>query len=323
MADGVTDTTAHDTDDYLDDADERPGRISGWWLLPIGGLLWWAAGFLPWLLHEIYQAVGLEPASLEEIDGFTPLPLAAPDAVAVLVTTSVIGGALAGGSTRLARYRASGAVAAVVGTALTAAGVGAVAWWQVLSAEGADDAKANALLAVTAGGTLLGLFLGLLAALAPAPLRALALALPVVLADGWVWGLVPGHSAVPQGTWWIFAIVLGIALGLGVDRNPLQMLGWLPAAGLVWVLQAAGPVLDAVGGYFAPGAAPLAVPAVLDAAWGPLVETTLSTDGHHLEGWVVGLLIGVAVAGLRLTWFSRDEDDDEAFDALRGEFAGP
>lgn len=317
MADGVTDTA----DDFTDDAEEHPGRISGWWLLPISGLLWWVAGFLPWLLHELYQAVGLEPDSLEEIDGFTPLPLAAPDAVAVLVTLSVIGGALAGGSTRLARYRASGAVAAVFGTLFALAGVGAVAWWQVYSAEGADDAKANALLAVTAGGTLLGLLLGLLAALAPAPLRAAAFALPVVLADGWVWGLLPGNSAVPQGTWWIFAIVLGIALGLGVDRNPLQMLGWLPAAGLVWVLQAARPVFDAVGGYFVPGAAPLSVPAVLDAAWRPLRETTFSVEGHDLGGWVVGLLIGVAVAGLRLTWAARNEEDDDAFDALRGEFA--
>ena len=33
-----------------------------------------------------------------------------------------------------------------------------------------------------------------------------ALALPVVLLDGWLWGLVPGHLVSPTGTWWIFAV---------------------------------------------------------------------------------------------------------------------
>lgn len=310
---------AHGVTDLADELDDFPGRISGWWLLPISAVLWWGVGFLPWILHEVYQALGLRSASLEEIDGFTLLPLAAPEAVASLVTMSVIGGVLAGASTRLARHRGGGGVAAVTGTLLAVVGVGAVGWWQVYTADGADDAKANALLAVAGGGTLLGLVLGLLAASAPAPLRAAAFALPVVLADGWVWGLVPGHPAVPQGTWWIFAVALGIALGLGVDRNPLQMLGWLPAAGLVWVLQAVIPVFEAVSGYFAPGAAPLSIPVVVEAAWGPLRETTLSSQGHDLGGWVVGLLLGVAVAGLRLTRGVRDEADAEQVDTLRGE----
>ncbi|GAB3158270.1 hypothetical protein GCM10027059_02680 [Myceligenerans halotolerans] len=310
MSNGATDTvTATLTSNDL------PARVSGWWILPISAVLWWAVGFLPWILHEVSQALGIQSASLEEIDAFTPIPLAAEDAVASLVTMSVIGGVLAGASARLARHRGGGAVAAVCGTLLALAAAGGGAWWQVNAADGADEAKADALLAIAVCGTVLGLVLGLLAALAPAPVRAAAFALPVVLADGWLWGLLPGHSAVPQGTWWIFAVALGIALGLGVDRNPLQMLGWLPAAGLVWVLQAAGPVLDAVSGYFVPGAAPLSIPVVLDAAWDPLHRTTFSADGHDLGGWVVGLLLGVAVAGLRLTRGA--DDDEEDFDELR------
>ncbi|WP_460756416.1 hypothetical protein [Myceligenerans cantabricum] len=312
MSNGVTDTETKTTE-----AIDVPARISGWWMLLMSAVVWWVIGFLPWILHEIYQALGFQPTTLEEIDGFTPLPLAAEDAVASLVTMSVIGGVLAGACARLARHRGGGAAAAVLGTLLALVAAGGVSWWQIGSADGADDAKANALLAVAVGGTVLGLVLGLLAGLAPAPLRAAAFALPVVLADGWLWGLLPGQAAVPQGTWWIFAVVLGVALGLGVDRNPLQMLGWLPAAGLVWVLQAAGPVFDAVGGYFAPGAAPLSIPVVLGAAWEPLLGTTLSSDGHDLGGWVVGLLLGVAVAGLRLTRGAPDEEDDEEYDELR------
>ncbi|WP_123816140.1 hypothetical protein [Myceligenerans xiligouense] len=311
MSNGATDTVTETLT-----ATDLSGRVSGWWILPISAVLWWAVGFLPWILHEIFQVLGVEPSSLEEIDAFTPIPVAAEDAVASLVTMSVIGGVLAGAGARLARHRGGGAVAAVCGTAFALAAAGAGAWWQVNAAAGADDAKADALLAVAVVGTLLGLVLGLLAALAPAPVRAAAFALPVVLADGWLWGLLPGHSAVPQGTWWIFAVALGIALGLGVDRNPLQMLGWLPAAGLVWVLQAAGPVLEAVSGYFAPGAPPLSIPVVLDAAWEPLRRTTFSADEHDLGGWVVGLLLGVAVAGLRLTR-GIEEDDEEEFDELR------
>ncbi|MBO0609818.1 hypothetical protein [Myceligenerans salitolerans] len=311
MANGATDTVTEAITPT-----ELPVRVSGWWILPISAIVWWAVGFLPWIVHEISQALGVQSASAEEIDAFTPIPLAAEDAVASLVTMSVIGGVLAGASARLARRRGGGAVAAVCGTSLALAAAGAGAWWQVNAADGADDAKADALLAIAVGGTVLGLVLGLLAALAPAPVRAAALALPVVLADGWLWGLLPGVAPAPQGTWWVFAVALGIALGLGVDRNPLQMLGWLPAAALVWVLQAVGPVLDAVSGYFAPGAAPLSIPAVLDAAWEPLRGTTFSTDQHDLGGWVVGLLLGVAVAGLRLTR-GMDDGDEEEFDELR------
>lgn len=294
-----------------------PVRVSGWWMLPLSAVLWWCIGFLPWIVHEVAQWLGLQPASLEEVAAFTPIPLAAERAAASLVTMSVIGGVLGGASARLARHRAGGAVAAVCGTLLALLVAGGSAWWQVsVVADGADDAKANALLAIAVGGTLLGLALGLLAALAPAPVRAAAFALPVVLADGWLWGMLPGYAAVPQGTWWIFAVALGIALGLGVDRNPRQMLGWLPAAALVWVLQAAGPVLDAVGGYFAPGAAPLSVPVVLGAAWEPLRVTTFSTDAHGLGGWVVGLLLGVAVAGLRLTRGADDGGDGAEADGV-------
>lgn len=311
MSNGATDTVT----ETLPSTD-LPARVSGWWILPISAAAWWVLGFLPWILHEVFQAVGVESAALQEIDGFTPVPLAAEDAMASLITMSVIGGVLAGASARLAEHRGGGAVAAVLGTTLALAAAGGAAWWQVTNSDGADDAKADALLAIAVAGTLLGLLLGLLAALAPAPVRAAAFALPVVLADGWLWGLLPGHAAVPQGTWWIFAVALGIALGLGVDRNPLQMLGWLPAAGLVWVLQAVGPVLDAVSGYFAPGAAPLSIPVILDAAWIPLRETTFSADAHDLGGWVVGLLLGVAVAGLRLTRAAEDEEEDE-YDELR------
>jgi hypothetical protein len=310
MSNGATDTTETLTSNDL------PARVSGWWMLPVGAVAWWGIGFLPWILHQAYQALGVQPVSREEIGAFTPIPLAAADAVASLVTMSVIGGVLAGASARLARHRGGGAVAAVFGTSFALAAAGGGAWWQVNAAEGADGAKADALLAIAVGGTVLGLVLGLLAALAPAPLRAAAFALPVVLADGWLWGLLPGYPAVPQGTWWIFAVALGIALGLGVDRNPLQMLGWLPAAGLVWVLQAVRPVFDAVSGYFAPGAAPLSIPVVLDAAWPPLRDTTLSPDVHDLGGWVVGLLLGVAVAGVRLSRRADDEDDEE-YDELR------
>ncbi|MBL0886716.1 hypothetical protein [Myceligenerans indicum] len=311
MSNGATDTVTETLT-----SNDLPARVSGWWILPISAVAWWAIGFLPWILHEIARAVGLRPASLEEINAFTPIPLAAEDVVASLVTMSVIGGVLAGASARLARHRGGGAVAAVCGTLLALAVAGGAAWLQVNAAAGADDAKADALLAIAVGGTLVGLVLGLLVALAPAPVRAAAFALPVVLADGWMWGLLPGHTAVPQGTWWVFAVVLGVALGLGVDRNPLQMLGWLPAAGLVWVLQASAAVLDAVSGYFEPGAAPLSIPVVLDAAVEPLRATTFSADGHDLGGWVVGLLLGVAVAGLRLTRGAEEEDEDE-FDELR------
>lgn len=274
---------------------DTESRIPAWGVLPLSALAWWVGGFLPWLLQELYR-----------LEGFDPLPVAPGPAVAGVASMGLLGGVLAGVCARRAESRLWGSVAAAVGTAVTFAGV---AWWQSATAGAERDAL---LLAGTA--TAVGLTLGLLVATGPVWLRGAALALPVVLLDGWVWGLVPDAAVEPHGLWWVLAIGLGAALGLTAGTRPLQILGWIPAAVAVWVAQAYVAALqDAPFLLTEPGS-------VLDVLGG--LVRNLGTDGaeHQLLGWVTGLLLAGAIAALRLSRGAAPETGEaEGYPALRAE----
>jgi hypothetical protein len=277
-------------------------RISAWWVLPISAVAWWAGGFLPWLTQVFYEVTGLAGASTAEAAGFSPLPYAADGAVVGLVVMALVGGLLAGVTARIPASATAGAGAAIAGTMLAMAAAGGTSWWLALGASVPGDPALFGMLVASGAAGLVGLGAGLLAALGPAALRGLALALPVVLLDGWFWGFVPGNPVSPTGTWWIFAVALGIAFGLAVDSRPIELLGWLPAAGVVWVLQATGPALLAVQENIWPGSALTENPlSAVGIVWAEISSAAIVSEGHQLGAWVVALLLGAAIAALRLS----------------------
>lgn len=277
-------------------------RISAWWVLPLSASAWWAGGFLPWLAQLSYEVTGLAELPVPRIDGFRPLPFTADGAVVGIVIMALVGGLLAGLTARLSASAAAGAGAATTGALLAMATTGGTSWWLALRASVPGDSAPLAMLVVTCAAGLVGLGAGLLAALGPVALRGLALALPVVLLDGWLWGLVPGNPVSPTGTWWIFAGALGIALGLAVDNRPAELLGWLPAACAVWLLQATGPALLAVQENIWPGSALTENPlSAVDIVGTEIATAATAPEAHQLGAWVVALLLGAAIAALRLS----------------------
>jgi hypothetical protein len=285
-------------------------RISAWWVLPISAIAWWACGFLPWLAQLSYQVTGLSEGPTPAVAGFSPLPFTTDDAVVGLVVMALVGGLLAGLMARIPASAGAGAGAAIAGTLISMAAAGGTSWWLAVRASVPGDAGPLALLVVTCAAGLVGLGAGLLTALGPAALRGVALALPVVLLDGWIWGFVPGNPVSPTGTWWIFAVALGVAFGLAVDSRPIELLGWLPAAGVVWVLQAAGPALLAVQENIWPGSALTESPlSAVGIAWVEISSAAIVSDGHQLGAWVVALLLGAAIAALRLSREASDEGE--------------
>lgn len=289
---------------------ESHSRISAWWVFPISAIVWWTCGFLPWLAQMSYQVTGIAEASDAAAAGLLPLPFTADGAVAGLVVMALIGGLLSGVTARLPASAGAGAGAAIAGTLTAMAATGGSSWWIAAHETVPGDAMPLGMLVVTCAAGLFGLAAGLLAGLGPAALRGVALALPVVLLDGWFWGLVPGGSVSPVGTWWIFAVALGVAFGLTVDGRPIELLGWLPAAGVVWVFQAAGPALLAVQENIWPGSAlsedPLSAVAM---AAGRIASAAISSEGHQLGAWVVALLLGASIAALRLSREASDEGE--------------
>jgi hypothetical protein len=281
---------------------ESAYRISAWWVLPISAVAWWACGFLPWLLQALYEVTGLSEASTVRAAGFLPLPFTADDAVVGLVIMALVGGLAGGLAAGIPSSARAGAAAATTGTLFAMSAAGGASWWLAVRGSVPGDAAPLGMLVVTGAAGVVGLAAGLLAALGPVVLRGLALALPVVLLDGWLWGLVPGNPVSPTGTWWIFAIALGVAFGLAVDNRPIELLGWLPAAGIVWVLQASGPALLAVQENIWPGSElteePLTAAAIVAHELG---SAAVVPDGHQLGAWVVALLLGAAIAALRLS----------------------
>ncbi|MFD2794117.1 hypothetical protein ACFS27_11225 [Promicromonospora vindobonensis] len=223
---------------------------------------------------------------------------------------ALIGGLLGGVTAGLPASGRAGAGAAITGTFLAMAGTGGASWWIAMRGSVPGDAAPLGMLVIAGAAGSVGLGAGLLTALGPAALRGLALALPVVLLDGWLWGLLPGNPVSPTGTWWLFAVALGIAFGLAVDSKPIELLGWLPAAGVVWVLQAAGPALLAVQDNIWPGSAITEDPwSAAGIVWNELAAAAIVSDGHQLGAWVVALLLGAAIAALRLSREATDEGE--------------
>lgn len=289
---------------------ESAYRVSPWWVLLISAVAWWVGGFLPWLLQALYVVTGISEAATAAGGGFLPLPFVADDAVVGLAVMALFGGLLGGVAAGLPASARAGAGAALTGTLVAMAATVGVSWWLSMRGSVPGDAVPLGMVVITGVAGAVGLAAGLLTVLGPAALRGLTLALPVVLLDGWLWGLLPGNLVSPTGTWWIFAVALGIAFGLAVDTKPIELLGWLPAAGVVWVLQAAGPALMAVQENIWPGSALTADP--LSAAGivvDELASAAVVSDGHQLGAWVVALLLGATIAALRLSREASDEGE--------------
>ena len=296
---------------------ESAYRISAWWVLLISAAAWWLCGFLPWLLQALYEVTGLVGGPAVGGAGFLPLPYTADDAVAGLVVMALIGGLLGGATAGIPASARAGAAAAIVGTGLAMAATGGTSWWLAMRGSVPGDGAPFGMLVITGVAGSVGLAAGLLTALGPAPLRGLALALPVVLVDGWLWGLLPGNAVSPTGTWWLFAVALGVAFGLAVDSKPIELLGWLPAAAVVWVLQAAWPALLAVQENIWPGSELTENPLVAaDIVWDELASAAIVPEGHQLGAWVVALLLGATIAALRLSREAERKTGEDAEDEL-------
>ena len=289
---------------------ETEHRPSAWWVVLISAALWWVVGFLPWIAQASYQVMGFREGSVLGGGGdWSPLPFTDGGVVA-LVVMALIGGLAAGLVARWPAVPRAGALAATAGVVLAITVTTTLSWFLAVRPTTPDDAGALGMVVVTSVAGVVGLGIGLLAALGPAALRGLVLALPLVLVDAWLRGLVPGGSVTPSGSWWVFVVALGLVFGLTVDRRPIELLGWLPAAGAVWVLQGAGGALLAVQENLWPGSplteAPLSAVRI---AWTEMAPSVLAVEEHQLGAWVIALLLGAAIAALRLSREASEEGE--------------
>jgi hypothetical protein len=272
--------------------------LPSWAVVPAAAVAWWVAGFVPHIVRGL--------------PGGLPIPLL-PQEVTELATMAFVGGAAAGLTAWISRSRRGGALYALVG-ALLAAGLasGATAWWLKYDRGEVFATRTDILageIAVVGLATLVGAALGALAAVGPAVLRATALAVPVVFAGMLVPYAADAASAptTPGAVATVtlvvaLGVVLGLALGSGVSRNPLTLLSWLPALALVWVAQACQPALTIAGDAVRRGADYLRDNPLdpLVTAWDYVEAALVDPSAHWSLIWPVAIVVGIATAVPRL-----------------------
>lgn len=258
-------------------------RVPLWLLAPAAAAGWWVVGFLPRVVR-----------------GEAPGPLAAAP-MATLVSFCLIGGVAGGAVAGLRRDRRTAAEGAVVLGVVAAALVGLA----LASPEAAQDQRVTTgLRVIGALVTVVGLGLGLLAALGPAVLRGAALTAPAVCLPGWLDELLPGELDVTVGRV-VLALALAGALAVTVRRSAYELVGWLPAWLVGWTMQAALPALVTVAVYIRPGYGLDDATSLVPVGWDYLKAAWRTPDAHQPVAWVGGALLALLVVAWRLWARSR------------------
>ncbi|MGY1618413.1 hypothetical protein ACI797_16865 [Geodermatophilus sp. SYSU D00691] len=272
-----------------------------WALVPLAGVVWWAGGYLFWLLGGL-RAVPVGPR--------LALPLSA-STLGALVTGALVGGLAAGLLCLVVARRPLGALATCAGLVLglVAALVPSAAG---LRGEGpdafaADPLVVTALCAIVVAVSLGGWAIGSAAALGR-PGLAVALGVLAGAAPSWLSSaLVPfvdtsrsyaGVELVGRVSTWAGAAVLVLALVVAGARPAARLAWWPVVVLLAWFV---APFLTAAGYLeqpLRPGSGlPGTLPDSLAAAW-QLFGLAASPAARDLLPWVAALVAGSFLAFL-------------------------
>lgn len=225
------------------EAHRRQARTHLWPVLLLAGAGWWVVGALPWIADGVGAGSPRnwpsDVATGSVTDGYISLLPFTSARLGLLLTLTIVGGAVAALAARWPRPRQGRRLAS---TALAVLGALTAAAYTIAQSAGAtrqlgtdfdrDDRVLLGVLAVALVGTILGLALGLVVVLAGPVPRALAAAPLAVALGSWVSALV---VAVRGVEWphhlleWIpvaVGVVVGLALaGLGM-RSVRRVVVW-------------------------------------------------------------------------------------------------
>lgn len=267
-----------------------------WMVLAVAaGLLWWAGGFLPWLL------AGLEFELLPSGAGRLALPLTSTG-LATLFSSGLLGGVAAGLLPRVipARRRPPYAALAVL-VGLTAGVIATLTQsWRAASSElagtyAADDRLLQGLAAVLVLAAAAGVVLGLLGT-ARRFLVSLPAAVASGLAAGWLSGVIVALGgeplpALPGGGLLLLVLAVGLVVSTRDARWPALL--WPLAILLAWLVPSIVVAAVYVGPQFRPG--------FNESALGDLVDSGRQVFAESARDFVVvpwWALAGAVVVGL-------------------------
>lgn len=272
-------------------------------LAPASALVWWVVGYLPWLVDGLGDDVPGVVIDSVAWDAIT-IPLLTSE-LPLLVLGAVVGGACAGLLITLTDGRPATAFAAsFAGVAGAVLLTGIQASSAVRDAGGggyeADDAVISALLATTAGASLLGWLFGSGGFFGRAPLgialAGLAGALPSWLTS-LVFAIDPDvrSEVVSSVITYAGAGLLATALVVIGVRPYLRLVAWPVAVALAWIV----PPAFTAAGYLSVMLRP---PAELSDALGPAWEVfgravrPANTPTDWLVPFVVAIGLAVAIS---------------------------
>jgi hypothetical protein len=272
-------------------------------LAPLAALVWWAVGFLPWIVdafdNDILSTNGLSWAAL---------PLLSGSSAGGLVVSAGLGSVLAG---LLVTLRRGGAVPAVVSvvTGTTIAVVVAVVQSRAALRSGSgmasvDGRVLDGLAGVVVVMTVVGLAVGL-AAVAGRPGLGIALAAVAGLVPMWAYALavavtseVMTSTHADAVTRWLGAAVLVVALVVIGVAPAVRVIWWVVALALAWI---AAPTVTAavyLGTSLTRG--PRSADAVreyVSASW-QVWRQAAEPQERPLAAWVVAIAVAVVVSVL-------------------------
>ena len=251
------------------EAHRRPARAHLWPVLPLAAAAWWAGGALPWTLDGLGARSPrnwpYDVATGSATDGYISLLPFTTARLGLLLTITLVGGALAALATRWLRPRAGRRLALV---ALATLGALTAAAYTIAQSAGAtrqlgtdfdrDDRVILGVLAVAVVGTALGLVLGLLVALGGPVLRALAAAPLAVALGSWVSAVVVALLGLERALGLLrwTPLVVGVAAGLalaGLGLRPARrLLVWVAALLAVAVCSAGQTAFSYLASYLRP-----------------------------------------------------------------------
>ncbi|MGY1603813.1 hypothetical protein [Geodermatophilus sp. SYSU D00815] len=281
----------------------RPGRLPGWALVPLAAVVWWAGGYLFWLLG------GLRPVP---VGPRLPLPLSA-SSLAALVTGALVGGVAAGLLCLAAPRRRPATLATLGGVALGLVGAlvpsAATLRGEAPDAFASDGLVVGGLCAVVVGVSLAGWGLGSAAALGR-PGLGVALAALAGAAPSWLSSVAlpfvdttrsyAGVEAVGRVSSWTGAAVLVVALVVVGTRPPARLAWWPVVVLLAWSV---APFLTAAGyleqllrpGIGLPGTLPDSLAAAVE-----VFGLAASPAARDLLPWTVAVVAALIIALLPL-----------------------
>jgi hypothetical protein len=228
------------------EAHRRHARALLWPVLPLAAAGWWVAGALPWTVNGLGARSPrnwpFDVATGSATDGYITLLPFTTARLGLLLTITVVGGAVAALATLWVSPQHRSRARRLAAAALAVLGTVAAAAYAIAQSAGAtrqlggdfdrDDRVILGVLAVAVAGTLLGLALGLAVVLGGPVLRALAAAPLAVALASWVSAVLVAsvgfQRALPLLAWTstLTGAVVGLALAWVGVRSLWRVAVW-------------------------------------------------------------------------------------------------